>query len=80
MLSHLSQCIKNSTDENNKCPIKILRNLQKTDVNITYQPLGANSNLKLVVYVDAAHANLSDEGSQERYLIFLVGDNNKNAQ
>ena len=36
-----------------------------------------NSDLKLVVYVDAAHENLPDGGSQEGYLIFLVGDNNK---
>ena len=42
-VSHLSQCIKNTMDENYKCEIKILRNLQKTNVNITYQPLGANS-------------------------------------
>ena len=57
--------------------MKILRNFQKTDVNITYQPLGVNSDLKLVVYADAAHANLSDGGSQEGYHIFLVDENNK---
>ena len=31
----------------------------------THQPLGTDGDLsKLVVYVDAAHANLSDGGSQ----------------
>ena len=30
----------------------------------THQPLGADGDLKLVVYIDAAHANLSDGGSQ----------------
>ena len=35
------------------------------------------SNLKLVIYADAAHGNLVNGASQEGYLIFLVGENRK---
>ena len=33
--------------------------------------------MKLVIYADAAHGNLANGASQDGYLIFLVGENNK---
>ena len=42
-----------------------------------YQNLGNECNLKLSIFADVSHGNLSDGGSQSGYLIMLVGDDGK---
>nr|CAB3262901.1 uncharacterized protein LOC100184952 [Phallusia mammillata] len=52
---------------------KIIRKAQSDHVTLKYSNLGDNSKLKVVVYTDAAFANLLDGGSQGAYLVFLMG-------
>lgn len=56
---------------------KIVRKAKSNRVSLKYSNLGLNSDLKLVVFTDAAFANLSDGGSQGAHLVFLVGKNGK---
>ncbi|XP_078490921.1 uncharacterized protein LOC144747058 [Ciona intestinalis] len=56
---------------------KVIRKLHNEDLKIKFMSLGDVEKLKLVVYSDAAFANLHDGGSQGAFLIFLVGENKK---
>ena len=72
-VSNLASSIKNATEKIFRYALKIVKQLQNNNVII----LEKNENLRIAVYVDASLANLSNGGSQEGYLIFLVGENRK---
>ena len=74
-VSNLVPSIKNVTEEDFKYALKIVKQLQN-NVSLSYNP-GKNKNLTIALYVDASSANLSNGGSEEGYLIFLVGKNQK---
>ena len=65
---------KYSDDKDIKYANKIIAHLKQEPVQITYQNLGNECNLKLSIFADTSHGNLSDGGSQLGYLIMLVGD------
>ena len=73
----LSNSLKDAESKDIMYANKIIKYLQQTDVKLMYHQLGDDKHLKLIVYVDAAHGNLRDGGSQEGYLIFLVGEEMK---
>ena len=68
---------KYSDDKDVKYVNKIIAHLKQEPVQITYENLGNECNLKLSIFEDAPHGNLSDRGSQLGYLIMLVGDDGK---
>ena len=68
---------KYSEDKDIKYAYKIIAYLKQEPVQIMYQNLGNEYNLKLSIFADASHGNLSDGGSQSGYLIMLVGDDGK---
>ena len=74
---HLASNLKNSTLDDIKHLNKVISHLKQSIVSLTFQNLGEVSNLKLVIYADAAHGNLVNGASQEGYLVFLVGENRK---
>ena len=74
---HLASNLKNSTLDDIKHLNKVISHLKQSNVSLTFQNLGEVSDLKLVIYADAAHRNLVNDASQEGYLIFLVGENRK---
>ena len=73
----LGTSFKNSGEQDIKYINKVLTYLKQDSVQIKYKQLGKDDNLKLIIYADASHGNLSDGGSQLGYLIFLVGENQK---
>ena len=68
---------KSSDDKDIKYANKIIVHLKQEPVQIMYQNLVNECNLKLSIFADASHGNLSDGGSQSGYLIMLVGDDGK---
>ena len=68
---------KYSEDKDFKYAYKIIAYLTQEPVQIMYQNLGNECNLKLSIFADVSHGNLSDGGSQSGYLIMLVGDDGK---
>ena len=52
---------------------KIIAHLKQEKVQIMHQNLENECNLKLSIFPDASHGNLSDGGSQLGHLIMLVG-------
>ena len=44
---------------------------KKKECKLIYQELGNGSDLRIIVYSDAAHGNLPNGGSQGGYVIFL---------
>ena len=54
---------------------KIVRKVMSHSIKLCYQNLDPSECLKFVTFTGAAYANLIDEGSQEAYFIFLVGEN-----
>ena len=73
----LGTSFKNSGEQDIKYVNKALTYLKQDSLQIKYKQLGKDDNLKLIIYADASHGNLSDGGSQLGYLIFLVGENQK---
>ena len=67
---HLVSNLKNSTLDDIKHLNKVISHLKQSNVSVTFQNLGEVSNLKLVIYADAAYGNLVNGASQEGYLIF----------
>ena len=63
-VSHVSQQTKTTSAK-----LKYLEIFKRSTYYI-YPPLRVSSDLKLVAYVDAAHGNLSDEGSVRDTLYF----------
>ena len=76
-VSNLASSIKNATDKDFKYALKIVKQLQNNNNSLSFYDLGKNENLRIAVYVDPSLANLPNGGSQEKYLIFLVGENRK---
>ena len=50
--------------------------MKQNECKLIYKKLGNNNDLRIVVYSDAAHGNLSNGGSQGGYIIFLCGHEN----
>ena len=75
-VSNLASSIKNATEKYFKYALKIVKQL-RNNISLSFYHLGKNENLRLAIYVDASLANLSSGGSQEGYLIFLLGENLK---
>ena len=68
---------KYSDDKDINYVNKIITDLKQEPVQITYQNLGNEYNLKLSIFADASHGNFSDGESQLGYLIMLIGDDGK---
>ena len=68
---------KNCDGQDTKYANKITTHIEPDPVQITYQHLGNDDNLKILIFADASHGNLVDAGSQLGYLILLVGNNGK---
>lgn len=56
---------------------KIIVKAKSSKMHLTFQRLGSDSDISLVVFSDAALGNLPDGGSQGGYLILLVGESGK---
>ena len=76
-ICQLGANFKYSEDKDFKYAYKIIAYLTQEPVQIMYQNLGNECNLKLSIFADVSHGNLSDGGSQSGYLIMLVGDDGK---
>ena len=68
---------KYSDDEDIRYVNKIISHLKQEPVQITCWNLGNECNLKLSIFADVSHGNLSDGESWLGYFIMLVGDNGK---
>ena len=68
---------KNCDGQDIKYANKITTHIKQDPVQITYQDLGNDDDLKIFIFADASHRNLVDGGSQLGYLILLVGNNGK---
>lgn len=68
---------KNCDGQDIKYANKITTHIKQDPVQITYQHLGNDDDLKILIFADASHGNLVDGGSQLGYLILLVGNNGK---
>ena len=69
--------LKNATISDVKYFNKIICHLKQSNNTLKFQHLGDISKLKFIIYADAAHGNLVNGVSQEGYLFFIVGENNK---
>ena len=69
-VSNLASSIKNATEIDFKYALKIVKQLQNNIISLSFYNLGKKQNLRIAVYVDASLANLSNDSSQEGYLIF----------
>ena len=73
----LATNLKNATISDVKYFNKIICHLKQSNNPLKFQYLGDISKLRFIIYADAAHRNLVNGASQEGYLIFIVGENNK---
>ena len=73
----LATNLKNATISDVKYFNKIICHLKQSNNPLKFQHLGDISKLRFIIYADAAHGNLVNSASQEGYLIFIVGENNK---
>ena len=73
----LATNLKNATISDVKYFNKIVCHLKQSNNPLKFQHLGDISKLRFIIYADAAHGNLVNGASQEGYLIFIVGENNK---
>ena len=66
---HLTSNLKISTLRDIKHLNKVISNLKKSNLSLTFEYLGEMWKLELVIYADAAHVNLANGTNQEDYLI-----------
>lgn len=71
LASDLKQATVQTINEANRVVCK----LKAKSVELNFQHLGEDSNLKIVTFTDASFANLADGGTQGGHLIVLMGDN-----
>ena len=78
-VSNLASSIKNATEKDFQYAFKIVKQLQNNvSLSSVYNlEKKNNENLRIAVYVDASLASSSNGGSQDGYLIFIVGENRK---
>ena len=76
-MCQLATNLKNATISDVKYFNKIICHLKQSNNPLKFQYLGDISKLRFIIYADAAHGNLVNGASQEGYLIFIVGENNK---
>ena len=75
-VGQLATNIKNSDETSMKIVNKLFTNMKQNECKLIYKKLGNDNDLRIVVYSDAAHGNLSNGGSQGGYIIFLCGHEN----
>jgi len=73
--SNLASCLKLTTVQNINEANRVVCKLKTKSVQLNFQQLGKDSNLKMVTFTDASFANLSDGGTQGGYFIVLMGEN-----
>ena len=69
----LATSIKNCTMRDLLQVNKVIARAKSSKLSLTFQHLGENEKIHLMVFSDAAMGNLPDGGSQGGYIIFLVG-------
>lgn len=73
--SNLASSLKQATVQTINEANRVVCKLKAKSVELNFQQLGKDSNLKIVTFTDASFANLSDGGTQGGHLIVLMGDN-----
>ena len=75
-LVHISMKFKKAKIVDLLMVIKVIRHLKDGRSQVFFPNLGASNNWNILVFTDAAHANLDDGVSSMRaYIVFLVGQN-----
>ena len=68
----LATNIKNLDESSIKNVNKLFSNMKQNECKLIYQKLGNDNDLRIIVYSDAAHGNLSNGGSQGGYTYFYA--------
>ena len=75
---NLSTCFRKGTVEDLLRAAKVIRKLKEGDSRVCYPALGHTNHWKLVVFSDAAHANLCDgTGSVGAHVVMIVGERSR---
>lgn len=72
--SNLASSLKQATVQTISEANRVVCKLKAKSVELNFQPLGKDSELKMVAFTDASFANLSDGGTQGGHLIVLMGE------
>lgn len=75
--SNLASSLKQATVQTINEANRVVCKLKAKSVELSFQHLGKDSNLKMVTFTDASFANLSDGGTQGGHLIVLMGENGR---
>lgn len=71
--ANLAASFKNATVQTLIEANKVVTHLKSDTVNLKFQHLGCNENLKLIVFSDSSLGNLPDGGTQGGHFIMLIG-------
>uniref|UniRef100_M4AZE1 Integrase catalytic domain-containing protein n=1 Tax=Xiphophorus maculatus TaxID=8083 RepID=M4AZE1_XIPMA len=73
--SNLASRLKHATVQTINEANRVVCKLKAKSVELNFQHLGEDSNLRMVTFTDASFGNLSDGGTQGGHFIVLMGDN-----
>lgn len=75
--SNLASSLKQATVHTINEANRVVCKLKAKSVELKFQHLGKDSQLKMITFTDASFGNLSDGGTQGGHLIVLMGENGK---